>query len=385
MTIMQKKLLIHAWTVHFDGIHYYLPYTHWIYLSEIVFFYSEVSLLSPVIKNEKAGEIGLVCLKEFKNVSIVPLPASSGYIEAIRYFPMYYRAYRKLKGVDTFYARYPVPFGWLQKLFFKRSRRIIHFVGDPVDAAKSNPNFSQLKKLLLLAFFQPEHKMYLWACKGAEVYTNGYHLAERLKNQGISARPLISSTLKEGDYYYDENKIIDECLPKILYIGYLRKAKGVETVIKAFKILKTKYSGASLTVVGSGESESQLEKMVSDYKLEGVSFLGHIDNRSQLNRIIRQHDIFCFASLSEGSPRVILEAMANGINVVSTPVGSIPSIFIDGEDILFADFNDEEMFSNKMIELIKNRKLAADTRQRSYRKVKGYTIKSFIKDIFDET
>lgn len=380
----ERKILIHAWAVHSHGFNYYLPYTHWVYLNEIVNYYDEVSLLSPVICISNASKQGLVSLKNFHNVSVIPLPSSTNYINTIKYFFSYLKVYRKLDNFDTVYARYPVPFGWLQKRFFKSSKRIIHFVGDPIDAAKANPNFSKIKKFLLITFFKPEHTMYLWACKGATVYTNGYHLSERLKKQGISAIPLISSTLNKDDFFYEKEKVIDFLAPKLLYIGYLRKAKGVETVLKSFNLVKEKYPKASLTIVGSGEFEGELSKMVSDFQLKDVAFLGHVDNRMKLNEIIRAHDIFCFASLSEGSPRVILEAMANGINVVSTPVGSLPHIFKDNEDILFAGFNNENLFVAKISELINNNQLAQSLRLKAFKKIQNFTIESFLKKIFYE-
>ncbi|CAM3389158.1 glycosyltransferase family 4 protein [Aequorivita lipolytica] len=379
-----KSILIHAWSIHYDGLSHYLPYTHWVYLNEIVNYYNKVSLLSPVISNSNASKESLVSIKDFHNVSVVPLPASTSYVNTIKHFLSYLKIYRRLTNYHTAYARYPVPFGWLQKLFLKDSNRIIHFVGDPIDAAKNNPNFSVLKKTLLTTFFRPEHSMYLWACKGAKVYTNGYHLAERLEKQGISAIPLISSTLNEDDFFFNDNKVIDSQKPKLLYLGYLRKAKGVETVINAYKKLKEKCPNASLTIVGSGEFEVQLKKIVSDYKLTNVRFLGHVDNRLKLNEIIRDHDIFCFASLSEGSPRVILEAMANGINVVSTPVGSLPRVFKDDVEILFADFNDENQFFEKISRLLNDRELTNSLRLNAFNKVKNFTIESFIKKIFYE-
>src|SRR5690606_7881759 len=119
-------------------------------------------------------------------------------------------------------------------------------------AAKNNPNFSWIKKNLLILFFQPEHRMYLWACRGAHIYTNGYHISYRLKKQGIHATPVISSTLTQTDFYFDNKKCIDPEAPKLLYVGYLRHAKGVETIIKAFHLIKNKIEGASLTLVGSG-------------------------------------------------------------------------------------------------------------------------------------
>ncbi len=378
-----KSILIQAWSVYKIQDHYYLPYTHWIYLNEIVNYYDEVCLLSPVNVND-ISNAGLVRV-DFKNVYVEALPYSNSYLTSIKFFYSYFSIYKKMKYFDVSYARYPIPFGWLQKFFLKGTKRIIHFVGDPIDAAITNPNFNFLKKVLLITFFMPEHLMYMWACKGAKVYTNGFHLAERLKKYGVNATPLISSTLNQNDFYFEANKILNPESLKIVYVGYLRKAKGVETVLKAFHLLQNTYANAKLTIVGDGEFHNHLNQMVLKDEIQNVSFLGHIDDRNQLNEILRNNDIFCFASLSEGSPRVILEAMANGVNVVSTPVGSLPDIFNDNENIIFANFNDEKDFYGKINTLLNNKEKAFNIKLNAFDKIKNFTIESFIKNIFYES
>ena len=379
-----KSVLLHAWTVYQKGDRYYLPYTHWIYLNEIVKYYDFVCLLSPVkkIKMDTNGKLTDICI--FKNVSIYHLPYSEGYAQSIRYFFSYVKAYSQLKEYTTVYVRFPIPFGWLQKIYMKNSRRIIHFVGDPIDTILSNPQIKQWKKIVLCKLFLPEFWLFLWACKNADVYTNGYHITEKLNKHKIQTKPLVSSTLNSNDFYFDKNQRNLQA-PAIIYIGYLRKAKGVDTVIYSFSLLKQKYPNAKLTIVGSGESENELKYIVKKEKILNVNFMGHIDERQKLNQLLRKHNLFCFASLSEGSPRVILEAMANGINIVSTPVGSLPYMFKDGENILFADFNKAQSFFDKMVVLLEKPKYAFTLRKNAFDLIQNYTIENFLKNIFHET
>jgi glycosyltransferase involved in cell wall biosynthesis len=380
-----KSILIQAWTVHKSGEKYYLPYTHWVYLNEIVKYYDSVCLLSPVLMNQTAKENGLVSISCFANVSVIELPNASSYVHTIPHFFKYVKAYKNLAKYDVAYARYPIPFGWLQKVFMKGSKKIIHFVGDPIDTIRSNPNINRLKKFILIAFFMPEHLMYMWACRGASVYTNGFHIAQKLHKYKIACKAMISSTLNESDFYFDENKTRIGVAPKVLSVGYLRKAKGVETIIKGFAIFQELYPKACLTIVGSGESESELKQLISDLNVVNVLFAGHVDDRNQLNNFFRSHDIFAFGSLSEGSPRVILEAMANGINVVSTPVGSLPYTFENSKDILFADFNNPADFSEKMNYCVSESLYANTIRKNAFDKVNDYTIQNFLKEIFYES
>src|SRR5690606_5347263 len=339
-----KSILIQAWTVHKSNGQYFLPYTHWVYLNEVIKYYSRVCLLSPTKIHKGLPVKGLVRIGDVENVEVYELPYSHGYIASLKYFTSYIIAYRKLNSFDSSYVRYPIPFGWLQKFFFKRKTRIIHFVGDPIDTIKNNPRIGKLRRWIYTIFFMPEHLLYMWACKGARVYTNGFHLNNRLKKFRIQATPLVSSPLSESDFYFEEEKKIKSEIPKLIYVGYLRKAKGVDTVLRTFSLVQGSYPEAQLTIVGSGESEAELKIYSKHLKLRNVNFVGHIDDRRELKNLFRCHDIFIFASLSEGSPRVILEAMANGLNVVSTPVGALSYIFEDGFDILFANYHEESDF-----------------------------------------
>lgn len=379
-----KSILIHAWTLHKKNNKYYIPYTHWVYLNEIVKYYDNVCLLSQINIVGEDKEMKYIYI-DFDNVKVYDLPYGNSYINSIRYFFHYVRAYKTLSSsFDVVYARYPVPFGWLQKFYFNRKDRIIHYVGDPIDTAINNPNFSKLKKKLLIIFFKPENWFYNWACIGAKIFTNGNHLKERLQKKGILATALISSTLRNEDFFIEEYKTIDPENAKFIYLGNLRTAKGVETIIKAFKIYNIKFPNSMLKLIGSGEFEAQLRKLVNDEQIKNVHFLGRMDDRHIINKHLRESDVFLFASLSEGSPRVVLEAMANGLVVISTPVGSLPHMFEDGKSIIYARFNDPQFFAEKMYMVLQNNDFYNKVKNSSHYQIKEQTIENFIKKIFYE-
>lgn len=378
---MQSTIVVHAWTVISFNNNNYLPYTHWVYLNEIVKYYSKVYLLSPVYIEKNKEKLNGVQL-EFDNVSVIKLPYSGSYLNSILCFKSYYRAYKNLSDINVFYSRYPVPFGWLQKLFGKDKKRILHYVGDPIDAANNNPNFSLSKKLILTTGFKLENKLFDWACKDAIVYTNGHHIADRLRKKNIKATPLVSSTLRESDFFTKVNLYHNASALKFVYLGNLRTAKGVETILRAFKSFNVLYPLSTFTIIGSGEFEKQLKKIVLEEAINNVDFVGRLDDREMINSHLRASDVFLFGSLSEGSPRVILEAMANSLVVVSTPVGSLPDMFKHEESILYANFNDSNSFLQEMLKLVSDEKLFNRIKNNSHNIAKQHTIENFLKKIF---
>ncbi len=383
-----KKLLIHAWIVYKINDAYFLPYTHWVYLKEIKNMYEHIGLISPIL-NLNPEQINTLCpIKEIGKINIHSLPGANTYLSSIKNFNYYRLTYKAIaKDYDEIYVRYPSPFGWLSKFYFKPKHRIIHFVGSPFNVTWLNPNFSFLKKLTFNTLFVPEHFLFTLACKNARVFCNGFHLKKSLNTWGVKAKAIISSTLNEDDFFYDEQKITDIKNPKLLYIGYLRKAKGIETLIKAFSLVKNSFDKATFTIIGEGDFRTELEQLAKQLNLtDSIKFVGHVDNRITLNEYIRKHDIFCFASVSEGSPRVILEAMANYIHVVSTPVGALPQIFKNGVDINFSNFNDHLDFANNILSIIVNSTKYLTIKNNAFNKVKEFTLKKFIYTLFtDET
>lgn len=380
---MQKTILIQAWNIYKNNSNYYIEYTQAVYINTLLESGLNVHLICTT-HEIKENEINRYS-KVSDSVTIYELPAYISYIGAYRYFPKFVRLYQKLKhkDFDIVYSRFPAPFGWLQMLFFSKNR-IVHFVGDPIDTVLKNNDLNPIFKFIKISLFLPEYSLFLLSSyRATNVYTNGHHIASKLQKLGIKASPLVSSTLVNDDFFEKKGSLHNKSVIKLIYVGYLRKAKGMFVLMDALEILNELYTGKfTLTIVGTGEIEKPLKKLAKNKGLP-VNFLGHIDNRLELNKILREHDIFCFASISEGSPRVILEAVANGLLVVSTPVGSLPYIFENEEDILYFDFDDSAALSERVIKLTENPDLTNKLRRNSFEKVKNLKISNFIQKAFN--
>lgn len=379
-----NSITIQGWLLYKCNDIYSIPYTQWIYLSEIRKYYNVIYLMSPV-KYIKEYETIYYSLPQCENIRVIELPYNKKYISAIKYIYDYIKAFKYANSKSSkYYVRYPNPYGWMSKIFIKNNTRIIHYVGDPLDAAKNNPVFNLMKKQLLIHLFKFEYRLYIWACKGSIVYTNGYHIAEQLSKHGIHANPVISSTLIKEDYCYRENTININSI-KILYVGGVRTAKGVDVLVNAFRYLVNDFNSAQLTIVGEGDNMNNIRSLIKKYSLDNNILLkGHIDDRKVLNELYRNSDIFWFASYSEGSPRVILEANANSLPVISTPVGSLPTLFVDNEDILYFSYGDHLELYKKTKMLIEDEDLYCKIKHNGYKKAKSNSIETFIKKVFGD-
>lgn len=385
---MKDRILVQAWKVfkcNADN-EYYIEFTHDIYLQKIRSLYTDIYLIAPIVELDSYQTVSFSKI-DSNIVKVIELPEISNYLSAYKHFFSYLGVYQKIKNIefDTVYSRFPSPFGWLQMFYFNKNR-IVHYVGDPIDTILKNNKVNPIFKMIKVGVFLPELLMFgISSWRADKVVSNGHHIAKKLSRFNIMAKPLISSTLTEADFHkkavsinLDGNSSI-----KLVYVGYLRRAKGVATLLKALERLDSQYPNKfSLTIIGSGEEDKKLKEMAQNRNIS-VEFLGHIDDRQKLNEILRRSDIFCFGSLSEGSPRVILEALANSLLVITTPVGSLPLVFKDYEDMLFFDFDNDKELASKIIEICKNKKLQQKISENSFNKAKSFKMDNFIQEAFN--
>jgi glycosyltransferase involved in cell wall biosynthesis len=87
---------------------------------------------------------------------------------------------------------------------------------------------------------------------------------------------------------------------------------------------------AQLVIVGDGPQRAALEALATELPLAGrVRFAG---NQADVVPWMQAFDLFCLPSYAnEGVPQALMQAMACGLAVVSTPIGSIGEIVADGE------------------------------------------------------
>jgi glycosyltransferase involved in cell wall biosynthesis len=111
--------------------------------------------------------------------------------------------------------------------------------------------------------------------------------------------------------------------------------------------LKDKYD-FELHIVGDSYLRNDIENKIKEYNLEDrVKLLGI---RTDIPNLLNQSHCLVMPSLWEGLPIVILEAGASSLPVISTPMGSIPSVINKQNGYL----SDLENFKNNMIYVLEN-------------------------------
>jgi teichuronic acid biosynthesis glycosyltransferase TuaC len=118
--------------------------------------------------------------------------------------------------------------------------------------------------------------------------------------------------------------------PIVLSVGHLIELKGFHIVIEAISRLKRRRPDILFVIVGEGTYRSSLQKQIQELHLEDNVILAGARAHNELSSWYNAADLFCLASSSEGWPNVVLEAMACGLPVIATRVGSLPEVLSSG-------------------------------------------------------
>jgi L-malate glycosyltransferase len=107
-------------------------------------------------------------------------------------------------------------------------------------------------------------------------------------------------------------------------ISRLIKLKRIDKVINFIKYCIDKKILIHLHIAGDGTEKKNLESLVDERKIkDNVTFHGFVENTEKFYKII---DCFFITSDTEDFPLSVVEALASGLPIVSTPVGNIPDI-----------------------------------------------------------
>lgn len=143
---------------------------------------------------------------------------------------------------------------------------------------------------------------------------------------------------------------------KYIYVGRFDTNKNAENLIKAIINIHSKGYKVSLTLIGaSGPCEQHIIKLCSAYP-ECLSFKGHIKDRLQLLKILREHHAFAMVSHSETFGLSYIEALSQGLPILYSKNTGIDGFFESkiGEGVQPKSISEIEHGLIKIIQNYKN-------------------------------
>ena len=150
----------------------------------------------------------------------------------------------------------------------------------------------------------------------------------------------------------------------VISVGTLKARKCMDRTLEAFARLAGEYPDATLTIVGIGEMEAQLESRIEELGLgDRVKMTGGLPHEQVLT-LMGQHDLFVLPSWGEGYGIVYIEAMASGCIAVGAKGEGIEDTITDGENGFLVPAGDIDALERVMREVFAQRDMYSGLRAR---------------------
>ena len=117
---------------------------------------------------------------------------------------------------------------------------------------------------------------------------------------------------------------------RILYLGALGRRKGTSDLLQALASPRLRDVRWDAVIAGNGDVDSFRKEAAALGIADRVTFPGWV-GPDDAQALLASASVFVLPSYNEGLPVAVLEAMAAGVPVVTTRVGAIPDLGIDGE------------------------------------------------------
>jgi GalNAc-alpha-(1->4)-GalNAc-alpha-(1->3)-diNAcBac-PP-undecaprenol alpha-1,4-N-acetyl-D-galactosaminyltransferase len=173
---------------------------------------------------------------------------------------------------------------------------------------------------------------------------------------------------------------------RVINVGRLGGRKNQKALLRAFSCVED-HSDWSLHFVGDGPDLQALQDFREALGLRNnVSFLGQ---RSDVNDLLQDSQIFAFTSLTEGFPNALAEAMASGCACISYDCPTGPSDLIEhGVSGFLVDSGNETEYARLLQELLDKpqlRKMLSKNARRAMTRFESETVTARLEELIADT
>jgi glycosyltransferase involved in cell wall biosynthesis len=274
-----------------------------------------------------------------------------------------------------------------------RIRRRILLGGYDLVFVNTTHDLRAMVRDLMLVTASPRHVRWVLLIHGSHFTEAGLlvdAVARRLARMASATLLLSSAEVKEwkqfcpqGRYHLVANALAPvalaaapaapepQAVPEVLYAGRLIREKGLYELLEAFARVRSG-AEAHLIVAGEGPEAGGLQQRAEELGIAGdVTFTGHLAEED-LAALYRRATLLVLPSYSEGLPTVILEALAFGLPIVTTPIRGAADHLVEGTNALFVPPRESAPLADAIGTLLADPELRATMREANLAKASEF-------------
>jgi glycosyltransferase involved in cell wall biosynthesis len=247
----------------------------------------------------------------------------------------------------------------------KKKIHLIPLVHHPTSVIETN----KFKKYLKFS-----HESFIYQNSKKIIVTSGF-TAEKVEQWSKGEKDILVA-YPGPNVPYKESKSEDKNNLNVLFVGSVTERKGVDILVKSFKLLLKEYESLHLDIIGTLDKEKDYSNKIKNICLEEinngtVSIHGKISN-DKLISFYQNADIFVLPSKWEGFGMVLAEAMLYKLPIVATRVAAIPYLVKDGKNGYLVCPDDINDLAGAVKKLIDNKTLRNEMGELNHREAQQY-------------
>ncbi len=162
--------------------------------------------------------------------------------------------------------------------------------------------------------------------------------------------------------------------PLIVAVGRLIDKKRFADLIRACRLLMERGRSFRCEIIGEGPLEKELHQQIHDLDLQNYVKLLGPKPQHEIAEHLAMGTVFVLPSVIDASggmdnlPTVIMEAMATGLPVISTPIGGIPEMVVQNETGMLVPAGDSSALASAIERVIADLSLARRLGENGYKR-----------------
>ncbi|WP_283641899.1 N-acetyl-alpha-D-glucosaminyl L-malate synthase BshA [Croceibacter atlanticus] len=186
----------------------------------------------------------------------------------------------------------------------------------------------------------------------------------------------IDTNVSEKVFTDCQRDLMAEADEKIItHISNLRPVKRLNDVVSVFYKIQQSIK-AKLIIVGEGPEREAAEQLIKEYDIAyKVIFVGQ---SNEIDKILCFSDLFLLPSEAESFGLAALEAMVDGVPVISSNAGGLPEVNIHGESGFLSDVGDIDDMAANALKIFKDEKTLKEFKERAKKVAKSFDINTIV-------
>ena len=186
----------------------------------------------------------------------------------------------------------------------------------------------------------------------------------------------IDTNVSEKVFTDCQRDLMAEADEKIItHISNLRPVKRLNDVVSVFYKIQQSIK-AKLIIVGEGPEREAAEQLIKEYDIaNNVIFVGQ---SNEIDKILCFSDLFLLPSEAESFGLAALEAMVDGVPVISSNAGGLPEVNIHGESGFLSDVGDIDDMAANALKIFKDEKTLKEFKERAKKVAKSFDINTIV-------